>query len=197
MGLITSCMFNPTRISLTSSINFLNGYVCPIVYDIKKALDKMDVKDFGTVEIENAMSDTYSVVRSWNLPLLLDFLSKNKHIEYPQNIFELGLVNVRKADKINEYERLAVTLCNEKADFTKIKQVLDSLFSLLNINYKIEETNHNSFIEGRIGRLSVNGKSIAFIGEIHPSILANFQIDTPVAALELNISELFEVINKK
>lgn len=46
--------------------------------------DKMNVPDYGTIEIENFVSQTYSCVRTWILPILLDLLSKNKHVDYPR-----------------------------------------------------------------------------------------------------------------
>ena len=92
-----------------------------------------------------------------------------------------------------ENERLAITLCNEEADFTKIKQILDYLFSQLDLKYEIKDVEHDSFIEGRVGRVSVNGKDVAYIGEVHPKVLKNFDLNMPVGALELNLSELFEL----
>ena len=171
--------------------------ISPILSNKEILYNKMNLKDFGTVEIENMMSETYSVLRSWLIPLLLDFLSKNKHVEYPQNIFEQGLVSVRDVDEVYDYERVAVVLCSEKSDFTKIKKVLNALFLALGLEYKIEEAAHGSFIEGRVGRVSVAGKKVAYIGEMHPSVLQNFGIEAPVAALEINLTELFSLVGKK
>ena len=96
-----------------------------------------------------------------------------------------------------DYERVAVVLCSEKSDFTKIKKVLNALFLALGLEYKIEEAAHGSFIEGRVGRVSVAGKKVAYIGEMHPSVLQNFGIEAPVAALEINLTELFSLVGKK
>lgn len=164
----------------------------PILTNKQTLYNNLNVKDFGTIEIENFMSETYSVVRSWLLPLLMDVLSKNKHVEYPQKIFEQGLVSVKKGSDIIDYERLAVVSANEKADYTEIKQVLDYLLRMLNIEYTIEEVLHDSFIKGRVGRVVVNGKKVAFIGEINPKILVNFGIEVPVVGFELNLTEMFE-----
>ncbi len=165
----------------------------PILTNKSILYNNMNVADFGTVEIDNFMSETYSVVRSWLLPLLMDVLSKNKHVEYPQKIFEQGLVTVREGENIVDHERIAVVSANEKADYTEVKQVLDYLLRMLNIEYTIEEVEHDSFIKGRVGRVVVNGKKVAFIGEISPKVLVNLGIEIPVVGFELNLSELFEV----
>ncbi|MBI2584052.1 MAG: phenylalanine--tRNA ligase subunit beta, partial [Candidatus Aenigmarchaeota archaeon] len=43
-----------------------------------------------SAEISNPVSDNWNCLRSWLLPSALEFLSKNKHAEYPQKIFEIG-----------------------------------------------------------------------------------------------------------
>ena len=166
----------------------------PILINKDVLYEKMNIQDFGTVEIDHYMSETYSVVRTWLLPILMEFLQKNRHIEYPQKVFEQGPVTVRKGDEIKDYERIAIVSAHEKTDFTETKQVLDSLFRDLGINYEIEETEHGSFIEGRVGRVVFNGKEIAYIGEISPVVLKNFGLSVPVSAMEINLSELFEAI---
>lgn len=164
----------------------------PILTNKQILYNNLNIKDFGTIEIENFMSETYSVVRSWLLPLLMDVLSKNKHAEYPQKIFEQGLVVVKKGENIVDCERLAVISANEKADYTEIKQVLDYLLRMLNIEYTIEEVEHNSFIKGRVGRVVVDGKKVAYIGEINPKILVKLGIEFPVVGFELNLTEMLE-----
>jgi len=176
----------------------------------KKILyEKMAIADFGTVEIAQPMSETHSVVRSWLTPLLMSILEKNKHASYPQRIFEQGLVTARKGDVIHDYERLAILSCHHTANFTEIKQILDYLFKSLSIEYILQEVEHGSFIPGRVGRIVIkssgeNNKNsqsskeikVGFIGEIHPAVLKNFELDLPVVTLELNLSEIFEVVKK-
>lgn len=169
----------------------------PLLSNKELLYEKMNIKDFGTVELENYMSENYSAVRSWLLPVLMEVLSKNKHSDYPQKIFEEGIVTVRNKEEIKDYERIAVLAAHDKADFTEIKQVLDHLFRCLGLQYVIEDADHSSFIEGRVGRISVNGVAVAYIGELHPAVLSNFNLEMPVVGFELNITELFEAMKKK
>ena len=64
------------------------------------------------------------------------------------------------------------------------------------LHYDVEEAEHNSFIEGRCGRAIVKGKKVAYLGEINPEVLTRWGLEMPVAALELNLTELFEVLSK-
>ena len=124
-----------------------------------------------------------------------EVLSKNKHVEYPQKIFEQGAVTVRKNDAIKDYERIAAVSAHDGVDFTEIRQVLDYLFRMLGVKYEIDEVDNNSFIPGRVGRVIVNGKKVAFVGEMSPKVLSNWKVEVPVAGFELNLSELFEAVN--
>jgi phenylalanyl-tRNA synthetase beta chain len=169
--------------------------ISPVLTNKKTLYENMNMGDFGSVEISEYMSETYSCVRSWILPIMMEVLSKNKHIEYPQKVFEQGLVSVRKGETITDYERIALASAHDGVDFTEIKQIIDYLMRILGVKYEIEEVDHDSFIPGRVGRVIVNGKKVAFIGEILPNVLENWKVEVPVAGFELNLSDLFSAIN--
>ncbi len=158
--------------------------------------DKMNIKDFGTVEIKQFMSASHSVVRSWILPVLLDVLSKNKHHDYPQYVFEEGLVSLRDKNKISDSNHLAAVCCAQNADYTKIRQILEALLRIFGIDCSFREFEHNAFIPGRVAQIFIRNKPVAFVGELHPVVLHNFGLDMPVAGFELNVTELYNFLNK-
>lgn len=145
--------------------------------------------DMNVVRIANALNEEYDVLRTWMVPSLLDVLKNNKHHEYPQRIFEIGSVFIPK-----EKSRLGVLLTHKNTNYTEARQILDSLFSLLDINYEIKETEHDSFITGRVARVYVKGEGVAYIGELHPEVLENFELEMPVVGFELNLSDLYKLI---
>ena len=98
--------------------------------------NKMNTEDFGSVEISEYMSETYSAVRSWILPNLMEVFSKNKHVTFPQKIFEEGLVNVRKGEKIEEFHRIAIAASHEDANYTDMRQVIDYIHNWRGIGNK-------------------------------------------------------------
>ena len=155
--------------------------------------------DIPLVELENVHNIEYSAMRAWVIPSIMEVLGNNKHNEYPQNLFNIGIVfkkDKSKETNVKEDTRLAVALCGEDSDFTKIKQVFDYLLKQIDCSYETAETEHPSFISGRVARIAVNSRNIAYIGEISPAILENFDLLMPVAAFELNLSELYEINSK-
>jgi phenylalanyl-tRNA synthetase beta chain len=154
----------------------------------------MDVEEFSLIELKEFMSERYSVLRNWLIPLLMEVLSKNKHVEYPQKIFEEGLVTVKKDNKAIDYHRISAVSAHAEADYTEARQTLDFIMKSLGIEYKVIETEHKSFMPGRVGRVVVNKKEVAYIGELSPVVIKNFDLNVPVAGFELNLTELFEAI---
>ena len=156
--------------------------------------------DAKLIELANSISSDYNILRSWVIPSLMEILSGNKHHEYPQRIFAIGTIfkkNDEMETNIEENDRLAAAIASENTDYTEIKQILDYLFRSLNLKYEIVETEHNSFIEGRAARIAVNGKKVAYIGELNPNVIINWSLEVPVTAFELNLTGLFESMGKK
>ncbi len=173
----------------------------------------MNVKDDSIVKLANPTTTEYNGLRSWIIPCLMDVLKLNKHNEYPQNIFDIGFVfkkNKEFETNVEERTKLAIALCEDKKDFTSIKQVLDYLLRMIGAEYKIVQCEHASFIKGRAGNVIINNaekkdnaesknqeKIIGVLGEISPQVLTNFCLEMPVVMLELDLNELFKLINNK
>ncbi len=154
--------------------------------------------DLEGIELGNAKNSDYNVLRSWMIPSLLQVMKSNKHHEFPQKVFEIGAIfkkNPEEETNVKEMQRLAALISNTRADYTGIRQVLDNLFRSFNIEYTISETEHNSFIPGRVARVGVKGKGVAFIGEIHPVIMEKLALEMPVAAFEINLTDLYTIMN--
>jgi len=153
--------------------------------------------DMDVVEIADPVSMEYNSLRYWMLPSLLNVIKDNKHNEYPQRIFDIGRVfkkDSSEESQVLEAERLGVVSCHIKANFTEARQIMDFLFRALGVEYKVVETEHPSFITGRVGRVLVGKEKVAYIGEIHPEVLNNFDLDVPSVGFELNLTDLYKVI---
>ncbi|MEM4259727.1 MAG: phenylalanine--tRNA ligase subunit beta [Candidatus Woesearchaeota archaeon] len=169
----------------------------------KKIQQELSCYNIEVVELANSFSEEHNILRAWLTPSLLKNLQDNKANEYPQNIFEIGTVFVKEDNNskdnnnptgVSEFDRLCICLASKDSDFTKVRQVVDYLMRSFGIEYDISEVQHTTFIEGRVGRISVDKKEIAYIGEIHPKVLNNFELTTPVSCLELNLTELYKKI---
>ena len=159
------------------------------------AADEKMLLESDSVEIENYMSESYSHARSWLIPSLLGFLSKNLHIEFPQRIFEIGecvVKDAKSSDGTRTLVKIAGTVSGNGAGYEDISSYVDAILSCLGINYVIESVSHPSFIEGRVGEIFIGGKKCGMLGEIHPKVLNNWPIEKPVVAFEMDMDALLK-----
>ena len=148
------------------------------------------------VEIENPVSSNWCVFRNSLLPGCLRFLSYNKHVEYPQKIFEIGdtiEIDETRETKTRDVRRLAVLLTDRIVGYENISSILDAILRNLGVTYKLKEKESKKFIEGRCAAVLVNNEVIGEVGEIHPQVLENFELELPVVALELDLEKLKSV----
>ncbi|HLF54909.1 MAG TPA: phenylalanine--tRNA ligase subunit beta [Candidatus Nanoarchaeia archaeon] len=164
----------------------------PVLSSKDLLYDKMNISDLGTVEIENPMSNTYAGVRSWLMPIMMDVLSRNKHVDFPQRIFEQGIISVRDKENVHDQQHLSAVSCHSSAGFTEMKQAVDYLLRMSNIKYSLEELEMSCFVPGRAASIMVDNKNVGFFGELHPAVLEHFGLELPVSGCELNLSVLFE-----
>ncbi len=158
--------------------------------------DKMNIKEIKHINLGKSVEQSINMVRSWLLPELIKCLKSNRSVEYPHKLFEINYVTMpdeTKDVKSKDILKLSIVSCHSSASFTEIKQILDYLINNLGIKSEIKETEHESFISGRVGKIIVDNAEIAQLGEIHPKVLENFGLEMPVAALELNLTELFKL----
>ncbi len=156
---------------------------------------KMNTKKERVVEIANPKILSMTCLRNWLLPSLMEFLSKNTHVEYPQRIFEVGYCTTFDEDEENktrDVEKLASITIHSNANFTEMKSMLDGVLLNLGIQYELEEMEHESFIEGRVGNIIINNEIAGIIGEIHPKVLENWNLENPAAAFEISLDRLRE-----
>lgn len=163
-------------------------------YHLVKADEAKDVKD--KIEVLDSKTD-YKILRP-NLSIpAFRILSENKDNEYPQRIFEIGRVfEYDKGGKsetgVIEKEKLIVALT--PGGFTEIKQVMEYLFRMINIECKLSESKNDLLIDGRAGNISVNGKVVGFIGETNVETLRSWNIKMPVALTEIDLGEIFKLL---
>jgi phenylalanyl-tRNA synthetase beta chain len=155
--------------------------------------EKMNTHPTELVELVNPKVATMTCLRNWLLPSLMEFLSINPSVEFPQKIFELGKITLLDGSaqtRTRDENWLSAATTHGNANFSEIKSALDAFLANLGIQWHIKETNHPSFIEGRVGTIIVEGSEIGVVGEIHPSVLQAWKLENPAAAFELKFQQI-------
>jgi phenylalanyl-tRNA synthetase beta chain len=160
---------------------------------------KMNCKEDRIVEVVNPKVVTMTCLRNWLLPSLMEFLSSNPSVEYPQRIFSLDkvtLVDEKKDTQTKDETRLAAIACHANAGFSEIKADVDALLLNLGLEWQIGKAKHPSFIEGRMGTVTVNGLNVGIVGETSPKVLTAWKLENPAAAFELNMDAVAAIKTK-
>jgi phenylalanyl-tRNA synthetase beta chain len=135
------------------------------------------------LRVKYPISEEHTVIRTAILPLLLETLQANRHRELPQRIFAVGDVVEGK----ETYPRVAAASIHPAADFSEAYAATDALLRELGLACEVAESADPAFIDGRRGDVLAGGTARGSFGEIHPAVLAGFELEHPVAALELDL----------
>jgi phenylalanyl-tRNA synthetase beta chain len=161
----------------------------------EKVFSRMNQSETKLVEISNPKVITLRCLRPGLLPSLLEFLSNNTHVQYPQSIFEVGDCTCWEKEQPVDIRRLCCVSAHARANFTEMKSILEPLMLNLGFDFTLNPISNPAFLEGRVGKVLVRDNQVGLIGEIHPQVIENWNLEDPVAAMELNLSELFIMRN--
>ena len=157
---------------------------------------KMRRKPESLVTLANPVSTDYSIIRNDLLPSLMKNLAVSKHHVFPQRMFEVSDVITFDDDSETYTERrihVAAVSSHPTANFTEIKSILESLLMNLGFNdWSVRETDHPSFLQGRAATISLDDMALGVVGEIHPEVLNNFELENPTGAFEIDLQKIID-----
>ncbi|PSP72190.1 phenylalanine--tRNA ligase subunit beta [Halobacteriales archaeon QS_3_64_16] len=143
--------------------------------------------------IREPYSEDYEIVRTWALPSLMMVLENNTHRSYPQDLAEIGLAAGRDAGEntgLAEFRTVGAVLARTDASYEAAKSRLAALCRVFGAELETPPTDHPAFIGGRAAEVRIDGAPVGVIGEIHPEILVEHDLEVPVAAFEFRLDAL-------
>lgn len=167
-------------------------------------LDKLNVAPNSPlrnqVKISNPLGEDTSVMRTTMAGSMLETLSRNYNYRTKSGkFFELGRVYIpnEKGQLPDEPRTLMIGMYND-VDFFDIKGVCEEMFAELHITDVEYErlTDNPVYHPGRSAVIKANGKTLGVIGEVHPSVLRNFEIGVKAYIGELDFTAVFNAANR-
>lgn len=153
----------------------------------------------NSVVISNPLGEDTSIMRTTILPSFLETLSRNfGYRNKDVSLFEVGAVYIPNADR-NELpiEKQVVVMGGyEKEDFYTLKGTVERLCrSLRAPKPKFTALRDNpTFHPGRTASISIDEKELGVIGEIHPMVAKNYEIETKAYVAMLDLDTLLEAV---
>jgi phenylalanyl-tRNA synthetase beta chain len=145
-------------------------------------------------EVANPKLKAYNVVREHLMGGLFEALRENRRRPMPIRLFEIdNVVELDDAAETGAAEKRHVALVEigEESGYATARSVIDALLRELGWPAEYAAIDHPTFIEGRAAQVSVGGKSVGILGEVHPQVLTDFGLTYPVALAELTLERVF------
>ena len=155
----------------------------------------------NVVRIKNPLGEDTSVMRTTTVPSMMEILSRNYNYRNPSaRLFELGKIFLPKEGQKLPDEPVIITLgaYGKDEDFFTLKGAVEALFEQLNVknvSYKTVKDNP-TYHPGRTASISVDGKEIGIMGQIHPSVSKKYEVDVPCHVAEISLAGLIEGMDK-
>ncbi|MCH7660250.1 MAG: phenylalanine--tRNA ligase subunit beta [Euryarchaeota archaeon] len=143
--------------------------------------------------IREPYSEDYTIVRTWALPSLMMVLENNTHRSYPQNLAEIGLateIDDSTETGVAERRTVAGVLARTDASYEDAKGVLQAIARTFGVDLETPAADHSTFIDGRAAAVVIDGRSVGIVGEIHPAVLVEHDLEIPVSAFEFRLDAL-------
>lgn len=174
------------------------SFESPKVFD--KLLISSDSRLRDTVTISNPLGEDFSIMRTIPLNGMLTSLSSNYNRRNKDvRLYELGNIYLPKQVPVTELpeERMQFTLgMYGEGDFYTLKGVVEEFFHKAGIEEKPvfnPKAGRPYLHPGRQADIFCKGKAIGYIGEVHPSVAANYSIKDRVYIAVLDMPEIVEM----
>ena len=181
------------------------GFSQGMVYSFEspKVFDKLLIPEDSplrkTVVISNPLGEDFSIMRTTSLNGILTSLSTNYNRRNKDvRLYELGNIYLPKQLPLTELpeERMQFTLgMYGEGDFYTMKGVIEEFFSQAGMHKKPEydpEAGKPYFHPGRQANVLYNGAVVGCLGEVHPTVAANYGIKERVYLAILDMPQIVE-----
>ncbi len=170
--------------------------------------DEAGVDKRPYVTLTNPLSAERAVMRHSLLASVLEVAADNSRYQNRLAIFEVGPIFIADEDEIlpDEQTHLSLVMSGQRApvgwqssdpgiyDFFDLKGVLETLFDELHLTMRYEATEHPTYRPGRTARLLLGETQIGVMGELHPLVVEQFDLQTeaeqPVLAADIDLDAL-------
>ena len=173
------------------------SFVSPAIFDQIRLPAESPLRN--TLRIQNPLGEDTSVMRTIALPSMLDILSRNHAYQNKSvKLYELAKIYlpVEGHDLPEEPKMLVLGTYGTGETFFTLKGELDAVLAGLRVKKtSYTAVNDNpSYHPGRCAKLTVDGVDVGYMGQVHPLVAANYDMDTEVYCAEINLTKLSELL---
>ncbi|MDD2907782.1 MAG: phenylalanine--tRNA ligase subunit beta [Candidatus Gracilibacteria bacterium] len=146
------------------------------------------------IPMKNALSEELTHLRGSLIPNLMLSLEKNINEYNDMKLFEIEKVfNLNNGNIIENYNLSGVEVSNKETVYYDVQNTVSNFLKTIGVftfSFESSEVLPSYSHKGRTGVIMVRGKNIGLVGEIHPKVAKNFDINSRIGFFEINIESL-------
>ncbi|WP_367925763.1 phenylalanine--tRNA ligase subunit beta [uncultured Ruthenibacterium sp.] len=187
-------------------LNTLVGYglyeVETFSFFSRKAFDAINLPENdplrNAVVISNPLGEDTSIMRTTALPSVMDVVARNYNARATEcAVFEDATVYLPHGgpDELpDEVESVVLACYGQDYDYLALKGVVEKWLETAGVEkvHYVRNAAGTTYHPGRCADIYVGDQKLGVIGELHPTVLANYGVKPRVVAAELNMDVLFE-----
>ncbi len=168
------------------------SFISPTYYD--KIRWAKDDPRRNSMKILNPLGEDTSMMRTTTLPSMLEILARNFNFRNKNvRLYEFGRTYFQKEDGLSDEPKVLSLGGFGNMDFFTLKGMVDSILNTIrpeSVTYTAVKDNP-SYHPGRCAMVSVNGKEVGVLGQIHPLVAQNYGVSDELYCAELNFEVLY------
>ena len=171
---------------------------------LQKVLPPEELATTPPLRVANPMSREFEYARTTLRGSILQTLTKHIRASGGRLVttFEAGRVYLRNDNDLpHEVETVCAALSGRKPDrwgqptgepagFFEAKAHLEHVLADLRVAAEYREVVEHPFLSGRTAEVTIAGRRVGLVGELHPRVAASFEVEQDIAIFELDLEAL-------
>ena len=172
------------------------SFVSPAIFDQIRLPQDSVLRN--AMKIQNPLGEDTSIMRTIALPSMLDILARNSaYHNKSAKLYEMAKIYLPTDGQTLPQEPKMLVLGSYGANetFFSLKGELEAIFKGLRIQKAVYTAvkDNPSYHPGRCAKVTIGGVDVGYIGQIHPLVAQNYDIDGDVYCAEINFTQLFDL----
>ncbi len=172
------------------------SFISPSAYNKIRLPEDSGLRN--SIRILNPLGEDTSIMRTTALPSMLETLAWNhSHHNAIAHLYELARIYFptdREDGLAREEQVLSMGAYGPLMDFFKFKGCVESIFDAFGISgvQYTAEKNDPSWHPGRCAVLTLKGERIGVMGQVHPLVAKNYNVDMPVYSAQIDFAAILK-----
>ncbi len=150
------------------------------------------------IVLRNPLGEEYSTMRTQLVTSMLTVLSTNYNRKIPAvRFFEVNKRFIPQQLPLTEQPAELPTLClglyGEGEDFFSLKGIVESLLDSFRVKASYTASDEPYLHPGRQAAITVNGQTLGTMGEVHPAVAGEYDLQSRAYVAEIDLKILFDM----